>query len=101
MADDDVLAARFLDHAGGDLAGEGALALPVDVLRGNADVRIASGLGRRMNRRERRRHHNFSAGKVLEQDPRLFHEDNGFVNGLEHLPVAGDEWKPHTSLLGG
>ena len=38
VADDDVLRAGLLDHRGRHLAGERALALPVEILRGDADV---------------------------------------------------------------
>ena len=45
MPHDHVLGAGLLDHGGRDFAGERSLALPVEVLRRHADVRVPRGLG--------------------------------------------------------
>ena len=50
-----------------DLAGERALALPVQILRGDADVLFARRLGRRVQRRERRRDDDLDVLDVLHQ----------------------------------
>ena len=49
--------------AGADLAGERALALPVEVLRRDADVRVARRLGDRVQRGERRRDDDLDVGR--------------------------------------
>ena len=66
VADDHVLAPASLS-IGGHLAGERAFALPVDVLRGDADVRAACGSRHGLDRGERRRDDDLDAGDVLHQ----------------------------------
>ena len=53
VADDHVLGAGLADHRRADLAGERALALPVQVLRGDRDVAVARRFGRGVERGER------------------------------------------------
>ena len=65
------------------------------ILRGDADVRVARGLGGRVHGRERRRDDDLDVGDVLDERTQLLHEDDGLVHGLEHLPVAGDERDSH------
>ena len=67
VADDHVLGAGFADHRRADLAGERALALPVQILRGDHDVAVAGRLGRGVQRGERRREHDLHVGDVLHQ----------------------------------
>ena len=67
VADDHVLGAGLLDHRRRHLAGERALALPVDVLRRHADVRVARGLGHGVHGRERRRDDDLDVGDVLDE----------------------------------
>ena len=75
VADDHVLGAGFLDHRRRDLAGERALALPVEILRGDADVRVARGFGHGVDRRERRRDDDLDVGDVLDDAAQLLGED--------------------------
>src|SRR5205807_1406172 len=97
MADDHVFGPRLLEHRRADFAGERALALPMQILRGNRDVRVAGGLGHRMKSSERRGHHDLDVGDVLHEAAQLLDEDHRLLNGLEHLPVAGDEWNSQRS----
>ncbi len=46
---------------------------------------------------ERRRDDNLDAAHVLDRVAQLFHENDRLVNGLEHFPVAGDEWDAHAA----
>jgi len=55
VPDDGVVGSGFFDHAGRHLAREGALALPVKILCGHADVRVARRVGDGAHRRQRRR----------------------------------------------
>ena len=64
MADDHVLRAGFLDHGRRHLARERALALPVEVLRRDADVRVARRVRERMHRGERRREDHLDVGDM-------------------------------------
>ena len=98
VADDDVLGARLLDHRGADLAGEGAFPLPVHVLRRHADVGVARRLARGVHRGKRRRDDDRDVVDVLDEAAQLFDVDRRFVNGLEHLPVAGDERYSHSLI---
>ena len=52
-----------LTIAGRHFAGERAFALPVEVLRRDADVRVARRFGDRVQRRERRRDDDLDAGR--------------------------------------
>src|SRR5262249_25070226 len=83
------------------LAGERAFALPVDILRGDADVGVARRFGDRVHRGERRRDDDFDVDDVLHRAAQLLHEEDGFVHRLEHLPVASDERNAHKTLAGG
>ena len=67
VADDDVFGARLLDHRGRHFTGERALALPVHVLRGDADVAVARRLGHRVDRRERRPDDDLDVRDVLHE----------------------------------
>src|SRR5690606_15738385 len=95
VADDDVLGAGFADHRPAHLAGERARRLPVQVLRGHADVRVARRLGRRVHRGERRRDDDLDVLDVPDEAAELLDEHDGLVDRLVHLPVAGDEGMPH------
>src|SRR4029079_13398513 len=98
VADDHVLGTGLLDHRPGDLARERAVTLPVEVLRGHADVGVPRRLGRCVHRRERRRDDDLDVLHVLHQAPEFLHVHDRVVHGLEHLPVAGDERMAHGYL---
>ena len=72
----DVLGARFLDHRRRHFAGERAFALPVQVLRRDADVAVARRFGHRVQRGERRRDDDLDVGDVLDERAQLFDEDD-------------------------
>ncbi len=95
VADDHVLGARFPQHARAHLAGERAFFLPVQVLAGDADVGVPRRFGDRVQRRERRRDDDLDVGEVLDQAAEFLDEADRLVDGLEHLPVGGDEWGAH------
>ena len=57
VAEDDVADGEFLEHAGGDFAGEGAEIVLAHVLRAQAQVGIHDGLGHFGQRGERRADH--------------------------------------------
>src|SRR5262249_57831487 len=98
VSDDDVLGARLPEHAGRDFTGECAVALEVEVLSGDADVGVARRFGHRVHGSEGRRHDDLDVGDVLDDEPQLLDEEDRFLNGLEHLPVASDEWDSHLSV---
>src|SRR4029079_12447659 len=77
---------------------ERAFALPVEILRGDADVGVTRRLSDRMHRRERRPDDDLDVADVLDCAAQFLHEDDRFLHGLEHLPVAGDEWNAHRSV---
>jgi hypothetical protein len=95
MSDDHVLGARLANHRRADFARERALAIPVSILRGNDDVAVASGLGRRVESGKRRRNHDLDVGDVLHQGAELFDVLHGLGDRLVHLPVPGYEWCSH------
>ena len=67
VADDHVLGARLLDHRRRHFAGERALALPVEILRRDADVRISRRFGHGVHRGERRRDDDLDVADVLRR----------------------------------
>ena len=92
VADDDVLGAGLADHRRADLAGEGALALPVEILRGNRDVAVARGFGRGVERGERSaRRRSRRRSTSFTERAELFDVLHGVGHRLVHLPVAADE----------
>ena len=98
MADDHELCPGLADHRRRHLAGERAFALPVDVLRGNGDVRIAKRFGRRVHRREGRRDNDFDVVDLLDDAAQLLDERDRLLNGLEHLPVARNQGCSHKPI---
>jgi hypothetical protein len=95
VADDHELGARILDHRCRHFASKRAVALPVDVLCRDGDVRVPQRFGGRMDGCERRGDDNLDAVHVLEDAAQLFGEDGRLVDRLEHLPVAGNERDAH------
>ena len=84
--------ARLEQHRRGDLAREGALELPVDVLAVDAHrAPLAEPAHRGLDRHERRAHDDLDAVRALGQVPDLGGEQPRLVRPLEHLPVAGDQ----------
>ena len=53
-----------------------------------ADVAVARRFGRRVQRGERRRHHDLDSGEVLHDAAELFDVLHGLGHRLVHLPVA-------------
>jgi hypothetical protein len=98
VTDDDELGAGFLNHRCADLAGECAFTLPMQVLRGHGDVAAAKRLGRRMNRRKRRGNDDLDVGDVLDERAESLDVLHRLRDGLEHLPVAGDEGSSHWGI---
>ena len=78
-----------------DFAGERAFAFPEHVLRRHRDVAVARGLARGVHRGKRGRDDDGDVVDVLDEPAQLFDVDRRLVNGLEHLPVAGDEGYSH------
>src|SRR6185436_18979447 len=92
VADNRVLGPGFLGHQRRDFTGERALALPVEILRGDADVRVARRFGNGVQRGERRCNRDLDLVEILHRQLQLLDEHHRLGDGLEHLPVAGDEW---------
>src|ERR1051326_2596817 len=82
-------------HRWRDLPGEGALVLPVAVLRAEPDQRVVAFDERlhRTDRGERRTDNGFDLVVILgtEQIMQLLHERDRLEVRLIHLPVAGDD----------
>ena len=95
VADDDVRRAGVSNHRRADLAGEGALALEVQVLRGDLEPSVARDFRGRCERRERRSDDDFRVARGLDEDGELAHERDRFAHGLVHLPVRGEHWNAH------
>ena len=100
VADDHVLRPRFRDHRRAHFAGEGSLALPVQILRGDGDGAVACRVRRCMQGGERRRHDDVDAGGGFHEATELLDVIDRLGDGLEHLPIAGDEWGSHLGVLG-
>ena len=64
VAEDHVVAVEIPQHAGGDLAREGAVALPVHVLRAELDLRVGDDVADGLQRRERRAEHHVHLAAV-------------------------------------
>src|SRR5579872_7308807 len=98
MTHDDVFGAGFLDHRCRYFSRVSTFALPVQILRCNADVCVTRGLGNGVDGEKGRCHDNLDVSDIFDQPTKLFHEHHGFVHGFVHLPVSGDEWDSHFSL---
>ena len=90
VADDDARAARFDEHRRGDFAGERALRLPVEILRGDRDGRAARGFDGGGERGEPRRDDDAAMRGAGDERQKRAEKPSRFRPGLEHLPVAGD-----------
>ena len=95
VADDHPRGAGVPNHRRTHLPGEGALALPVEILRGDHDVAVARGLGGGMDGSERRGQNDLDVADVLHQAAKLFDVLHGVGHRLVHLPVPADEWELH------
>ena len=91
VADDGAVHAQLAEHLRRDLAGEGALRLPVHVLGGNGDVRSCQDLHRHGQRREGRTDGDVNAFEVGLVPSQLDAELGRLDRAFEHLPVACDE----------
>ena len=98
VAEDDETAAELHEHDGGDLAREGALVLPVGVLRSPPDGRAREDLSHRGQRREGRTDHHFHPARPLEPVAHGEGELPRFGDSPVHLPVADDEGSPHQAV---
>ena len=90
VADDDVPAAGFDKHIGGDFAGEGPLFFPVDILRGDGDVRVFGGFNSGGKCCERRSDDNVAMLRARDERSKRREERVRFRLRLEHFPVAGN-----------
>src|SRR6266566_313104 len=91
VADDDVTATRFDEHAGGNFAGEGAFFFPVKILRGNRDLRAARKLGRGGEGCKRRSDDDVAVRGVRDKGCEGGEKGARVRLCLVHLPVAGDD----------
>ena len=100
VSDDHVRRAGLLDHRRRHLARERAFALPVQSCAATAMFVPRSASRHRMQRGEHRRDDNVDAAHVLDDGVQIADEGDRLAHGLEHLPVAGDEWCAHRVSLG-
>src|SRR2546425_9354037 len=91
VPDDDVRAPRLAQHRRRDLAGVGALRLPVDVLRPETDLRAGNCLGDGLEGREGRGDRHLAAGYAADRLGERSRERHGLASRPVHLPVAGDQ----------
>ena len=98
VADDHILHATGLEHVGAEFARIGAALGEVDVLRAQMDV---AALGRFLDGgKVRRGHaHHHVAVRVLHGGHERGNQLAGFVGGLVHLPVAGNDRLTHGLYL--
>ena len=85
----------FLDHVNGDLTGECALVLPVDVLDGELHVGTLDDVGDLGGSEVSRGDDHFGLLHVLDGFHDILSELNGFANGLVHLPVTSNDILTH------
>ena len=90
MADNHILNAEVGQHIGGNLAGEGAGLLKVDVLSANVDVGALGHLHSGDQVGEGNADDDLAAG-VLHSGNQLADEGLGLGGSLVHLPVAGND----------
>src|SRR5438105_2363047 len=83
------------NHGRGDLTGERALLLPMDVLREHTHVRAAHGLGHRDERDRGWRDADGDAGHRSCGDDGAREVPRGVDRWWIHLPVADDEARAH------
>ena len=94
MALDDVLAQLF-EHRGRDFACEGALFLPVHVLRAQADICGAQHISDGSQGGERGTEHLIGALDSVQSGADTPHECHRLGDGHVHLPVSGHDRSPH------
>src|SRR5205814_6277587 len=82
-------------HRRGDLTGERALLLPMDVLREHAHMRAAHGLGHGGERDRGRRDADDDAGHGTRGDDRARQIPRVIDRWGIHLPIADDEARAH------
>src|SRR6185312_10977 len=89
VTDDNVRTPGTRKHRARDLAGEGPLGLPMQVLTGNRDVAAARRFHRRRQTGKRRRHHDSAAvGRGRQTLFQGLEEGGGLGRRLMHLPVG-------------
>ena len=91
VTDDGPGAPNLAQHGRRDFTGEGARLLPMDVLRGELDVRALDGPCHAIERGEGRRHSDVDPADALNLGLERLNERDRLGDGLIHLPVAGNE----------
>src|SRR5262249_36879604 len=97
VADDDVAAARFDEHWGGDFAGEGAFFAPRDVLAADGDVAALCDFRGGGDCGERRSDHDVAMSAIFDERQKCGEEGTRLGEGFVHLPVAGDDGTAHAN----
>ncbi len=100
MPDDHAAASGVDEHARRNLAGERAFALPVQILRGDADGAAARGFHCRSERGEGRGDHDVAMRCGGDERQERFEERARFRARLVHLPIAGDHGAAQSLSLG-
>ena len=90
MPDDYRLAPAIGDHVHGDFAGKRAFALPVSVLRSNANFAAVSGFHGVMERSERRRNDDVAGKRSGDERLERVKKATRLFPRLVHLPIAGN-----------
>src|SRR5207244_1234708 len=88
---DDHESRQAFQHAGRDLAREGALRLGTQVLRANQDLRLAQTRRHGRQRRVWRADDALDAVEQLQRGQHRVDQRQAFGDGVVHLPVAGDD----------
>src|SRR5690348_13610464 len=100
MPDDDVSAARIPKHRCGNVAGVGALFIPMAVLRRHGDIAAFQNVSHGAQSCEWRRHHHFAMVYLSEPRAEIIHKLHRFTNGFVHFPIAGNYGFSHFSSNG-
>src|ERR1039457_2780594 len=90
-----VRATRRLDHRPGNLAREGAVLGPIQVLRADADGRALRGGNGRGAIRVGGTDHDLAMLRLLNQRPELLKKRGSFGGCLVHLPIPRHDWLSH------
>ena len=87
VAQDAVVYADFIQHAGGDFAGESTALLPMNVLSAYMDIGALDSLSHGSESSSRGANHYVNLG-ILHQGSQLFYQLHALSDGVVHLPVA-------------
>ena len=99
VAAEDVGAPGVLEHGDADLAGEGALGLPVAVLRAEPDWAVLDLVPHVEEVGERRADGDVHLGQVKEVALDARSEGGGLLEAPVHLPIADDDGPTHPRPL--